>query len=473
MEIDKNWLVEAIIFPRNHHQINSQLQLAAKAAFEKQDFYKAFSITNLATYYSNSRDFSEEGYEVLISQSLLLNTEQAKLIEVKDLPPQSLVVLGELADSFGDFLLIDEIFRELNKRHNNQEINQKAYGSIPPVSNAILQILPYKRDHDVKRVHKYIGQFINSGWATDLFLIYSKKLLSLGQTSKVKELLNFKLSTDEFNIIIDQCIRFDFCQDTSEFREFYEGKSFVLDILFSLITKKEGIEEIPNLPNYDVLPRTVTEFDSLERLKWANFFQDLFYKGLIISIMGKGSTLKNWIESAPDIWISQAINSLFATARSISKDISQKTNIDQKDLFIALNSIDELKWPYDRDLLNLQNAFKDAIGNIFKDIMLIKYLLGEKLEVSKEEIDIIIGTPFFSFDSFFEVILDQEVCLLSNEVYQESKKHKLRMLQDNIDSFQNRTVAFTSLASLARISNDIDSANRFLLHAGNNFLGYG
>ena len=59
LEINREWLIEAICYPRCCEGIISQLSLAVKAAFENKLFDKAFELGTLMEYYVDSFRFRE------------------------------------------------------------------------------------------------------------------------------------------------------------------------------------------------------------------------------------------------------------------------------------------------------------------------------------------------------------------------------------------------------------------------------
>ena len=83
--IDREWLIEAICYPRCCEKIISQLSLATKAAFENNLFDKAFELGTLMEYYVDSFRFREIQSSKIWQESFKRRNPDLSYIDVNSL----------------------------------------------------------------------------------------------------------------------------------------------------------------------------------------------------------------------------------------------------------------------------------------------------------------------------------------------------------------------------------------------------
>jgi len=472
LELDRQWLLKAISHPRNSYQIDTQLYLAFEAAFEKEDFSKSLLLSHLRTYYLNSANFVEEGYEKIFAEAIKLNREALDDIEVAYVDTSNLVVLASLANDRGDFTTIDEIINELIERQHNQEYRRKGDGDMPSVTRALLETIPYDRTHDAERVYKYIKQSHDLGWTPDLFGIYSGKLLALDQVERVEGILGFELTQKENEAVLEQCVRYDLEHCSNNFERFYSENSPLLVCIFQAL-KDNFSGELPRLPSYETLPTKIPEFDPKERQKWTDFFFDYFLIGLLYGLRGHEKEIENWNNGRSSIWCANALSVVLKSALQISSSIRTDSHINYENLFSSLSELRELRWPEDREQRDLQVGLSRALSMILKEALTIKKTLDDTEEINKDDLKVICSTPFYLEDDLLKFLITENEALLSEEAYKYLMEQKKKKAEDSVTYFPDRTVAYAELATLARLHGDTSTANNLLLKVSNNLLGYG
>jgi len=470
LEIDRKWLIESIANFRNSSQIESQLELCSKVAFEKNDFSKALKISHLNTYYINTQELVKEAAGLIAIETIKANINFIDELMLDELPSDVLVIVADIANQYGKFYIIDEIIEILEGRLDFQEYR---VGEIPLSTEAIIKIIPYDRKLQVKKIHRYIIQFRDLKITSLLFEYYAKKLLSLGQKTKVTHLLKTELNEDEKQAVLGCCVKYDLEQQTSEFKEIVEQnkKNSALGQIY-LILQGNKLSNLPELPDYKDFPLTIKEYGD-EREKWAIKFYNLFLVGLIYALSDKQKEIEQWIKPDSPQWCVQANIRLFNSALKIAKAIQEENKIDYKDIFNEFNTLSDLKWQEDREKLGFKFALKSALTSIMKDIIIIKHFLNNNILIKENSYEEIISTPFFLQDDIFELVLELEQPILENNIYNEIVRKNLQELKETIKTFPERSEKYAKLAKLTAFYDEQKKSKELLMKAASNLLGYG
>lgn len=470
LEIGREWLIDTISHPRNPSQIESQLELCSRAAFNKNDFAKSLKISHLHTYYKNAQDFVEEAARLILIESVKANPDFICELILSELASDVLVVVADIANQSGKAYLIDEIIEILQERLDHQEYRT---GQIPLATEAIIKVIPYDRTHKAKRIHKYTIQFRDLEISSLLFKFYVEGLLFLDQRTKINELLEFDLIEDERKAILESCIRHDLKQRASEFTKIIEKKSnnSFLEQVY-LILQGKNLSVLLELPNYDDFPFTIPEY-AAEREKWAIKFYKFFFIGIIYGLSGKQEKIEEWISTSPSPWSAQATTALFISALNIANTIQKENKIYYEDIFNELKTLSDLKWPEDRDRLEFKFALKNALTNILELIVFIKCFLNDSTIIDEKNYKKITSTPFFLQNDVFELVLDLGQPILEKNVYDIILSKKTTSLKNTVNYFPDRSEEYAKLSNLSKLYQNNEAAKDLLAKAVNNFLGYG
>lgn len=470
LEIDRKWLIDSITHPRNPSQIESQLELSSRVAFDKNDFAKALKISHLTNYYKNTQEFVEEAARLIWIESIKANPDFINELVLREVPSDALVVVADIANQFGKFYLIDEIINILQEELSYQECRA---GEVPSASKAIINVIPYDRTHKVKKVHKYIVQFRDLEITSVLFKIYVKKLLNLDQKTKVNELLGFDLNEEDRKSVLECCTKHDLKYKASEYINIIEEEknNFLLEQVYLIIQGKK-LSYLPELPNYNDFPSIIPELSS-EREKWSKKFHNFFLTGIAYALYEEQGKIEEWINSAPSQWPAQATVAIFKADLKIADTIQKENKIDYKDIFNELKILTDLKWPEDRDRLEFKSALKNALKNILKDIVLIKYFLNDSTKFDEKSYRNVTSTPFFLQNGMFELVLDLGQPILEKDVYSIILSERIKTLENTVNYFPERAEEYAKLATLCKLYQEDEKAKHLLVKAADNFLGYG
>jgi len=472
ISIDRNWLIEAISNPRNSSQIELQLKYSLKAAIKKKNYAKAFEVLQLNNYYKYAKDYIDDAYELIWTESIKLNPEFINDLILKELPSATLSLVAEISNEYGIFSIIDEIIEILQERLTFQEYS---IGETPSVISSILKVIPYDRKHKTKRIYDYIIKFRDIEISAILFAIYSKKLLSLGQKTKLNELLNLNLTNEEKIKITENCLKYDFTHKISEYKKLLKKKrkKSLLELIF-LILQGVTLSKIPKLPDSKDFPSTIKGHGT-ERLEWTKKFHTYFHISLIYSLSGKQLDIKEWIRSSVKHpkWAVKTTSILFLIALKISKTMKNENKIIYKDIFHNINEIEDLTWPENRDISEFKYAFVDTLAIIIKDVILIKTFLNDTIKINKNDFKIITSTPFFNQQNLFNLILEINNPIFEKEVSKIVSDDKIKYLSSTINYFSDRSENYAKLSNFNALYKEKSKAKILLTNAANNFLGYG
>lgn len=471
LELDRNWLLDAICRSSNSSQITSQLKDASRIAFDQKNFAKTLSISYLHTYYINLNINSEEAKELIGDESFYHNSTLFTYINFNELPTSSLPKLASLADSKGESKSVEEITKELIKRLERQEYRQ---GSVPLATKSLLEVIAFDRAHSVKRVYDYILQFRDLDISASLFKIYSSKLLILNQLQKIEELLKYSLTTEEKLKVFIECARYGLENKSEDLTNLFKGESNLPSICQIYLFVKSKIEfKLQDLPSYEIFPTTIEEYDSEKRLYWRDFYRENVLNGILYVLNKKANDLDEWTSNAPEIWSINAMSSLFKASQLIGLTIL-KSSINYCDLFNQLKDIPELSWPEDRDSLTIQHAFSDSLSQIFNDLKLIKIFLGDKTVINNAEFTLILEKPFLvNKNALLEIALNSQVPVFEQDVYGKVRDDNIKYLEESINSFPDRASSYANLSKLVRLYESEVVALPYLRKAADNLLGHG
>jgi len=478
LAIDRNWLVDAICYSRPPQKIISQLELGAKAAFEKKLFDKTFELSNLKSYYQDSSKFVEEASEKIWEQAFNRRSPDVSKLNLTTYSLRQLLAIVELAEKQGKPEIIQEIFDIIINRHDSQEDVEKKYidEHIPLISVCLVRIVSFVRTHESKRVYTYIKQFADEKITNNLFMIYVDTLLRTEQFTKVTELLTLELTKDERQTILDKCAEYDLELQKERFLEIINNeRQDILSpfCLLYLVMRSKKIKYVPDLSKREIFPHTVKEYDIDERKENAKIFSNNFYLGIIYTLLGKEDEIKNWENNATDRWALTVMSKLFEASIQIAKQIEKNDSIDYKEVFKKLALAKKLNFPEDRDLYALQFSLKISLSSILKTVRLLKLEKKQSIEINKEDLTTIILSKFYDQPEIIKFLLDLDSPLLSKEAFENfifDEKYKWRNF---VTSFPNRAEHYADLAKLASIHGDKKNQREFICLAANNLLGYG
>jgi len=478
LETDKNWLIDAICHPRDPKKIISQLELGAKASFERNVFGKTFELSNLNSYYQNSLNFVEEASEKIWEQAFNRRNPDVFRLNLSEYSPRKLLAIAELAGKQGKSEVIQDTIDILRDRHDSQEYTKKGAigGHIPLISACLTRIVPFIRTHDVKRIHGYIKQFADSGWSSDLFKIYVDSLLRTKQFTKVSELLALDLTQEEKQEVLDSCAEYDLESQEKQFLEIIDKENHTILSPFCLLylaIQDKKIKHVLALPEYEEVPSSVKEYETGKREENVKIFSNNFHLGIVFTLLGKENEIRTWMGNGEDRWTLNIMSKIFEASIQIAKQIKENNPIDYKEVFKKLASVKKLNFPEDRDLYELQFSLQVSLSSILKTIRLLKLTKKQSDEIDEGNLDTVILSKFYDRAKLLEFLLNLDTPCLSKEAYKSFMSDEKPKWKKLVTYFSDRAEHYADLAKLASIHRDDENCKEFLELAASNLLGYG
>ena len=471
LKVDRKWLIEAILHPRNPNHIKSQLELCFKAALGKNDFAKSLEASSLNSYHQNAQQFNETANNLIWIETLNNNSEFIDELHLSELPTDVLVEVANIAENSARLDIVDEILEVILERQNAREDNDRS--SVQ--HEAIVSVVSHNREHQVDRVFKYISQFRNRDNKSEFFFrCYATKLLILDQKTKVNELLKCDLTESERKSVLSSCISYDFKHKTADFKNTIEHKNSQspLEKVYLHLQLVETVK-LPDLPKYDYFPLTLKEWPE-EHSLWSERFYDFFLTGLIYTLSGNQIKLEKWVESASNKWAVQAVSALFKGSSRIGNSISTKSKIDYRDIFLELQSLPDIKWSHDdRGYVHFKKGIVAAVQKILKVIIDLKYFLNDFHLITKSDYEVMISTPFFQKNEILKLATSMKNKLFEDDVCSIISDEEIKVLKDTINYLADRSESYIELVKLNRIHGNHKRADELLYQSVNNFIGYG
>jgi Cdc6-like AAA superfamily ATPase len=478
LQINREWLIDAICSLRKPQQIISQLELAKKAAFEAKRYGKVLEFSTLNDYFQNATESAEESYKKIWEIAFFSNTRDLSEYNLDELSPTQIESLVRATVDQGDFGIINEAIDELNYFHRHLSIKQKGeIGSeLPRLPVSILNIVALDRTHEPERIHRYISQFRESGWSIELFGIYGDVLLKKCELSKIDILLKLHLLGDESLAILTKCAQYDISLRQKRFYDLIasvQHQSLNLFCLLYLVLHSGRISYLPPLPSYESFPSKVPEYESGKRLERAKLFSENFILGLLYTLDGKEAELQKWIDGAGSRWPLEIMSSLFRCAVVVAKNLQDKKTLSLKAIFETVDTVKALKWPENRDLYELQICFTTSLSLICQTVLYLKAFLQQGMSIEENELSTILKCRYYNRSKLLDLLIEHDSPLLDTNSYEKFVFKEMEIWENRIVTFQERSEHYADLAKLSAIHKDGVRRDGFTKLAAENLIGYG
>ncbi len=478
LQLDRVWLVDSIASLRDPYLINSQLNLAREAAFKSGKFGKVLELSTLDGYFENGLSFSEDAWSKIWEVAYRVIGRNYNDFNLDDLTAKQLALIVREATNQGDFSKIPEAIDKINYLHKFVRIQNKGEigGELPHLMINTINIVSLDRKHDHQRMFQYIARFRESRWSEDLFPIYAEVLLKTRQFKKFNDFLKSDFSDNELPEILNKCCEYDNLSRENRFIKVISSQSHstLNYCCFAyLIFREMEIDHLPPLPQYDVFPTKIPEYESAKRVERSKIFSENFILGLIYGLQDKGHDLIEWIQGADDRWTLNIMSNLFKSAIDISSQIKGKSQISIRNIFENLSFVAPLEWPENRDLYELQLCLATSISSIVKFLLNGKSFFEKTVHINDEDVSIILKSDYYSRHDFLQSLLAHNKPLLTKAAYENFMSQESDIWQKHLCGFPERSEHYADLAKLAIIHSDNDMVDIFLRCAVDNFLGYG
>jgi hypothetical protein len=479
LSIDEQWLFDALCYPRDSRHILSQVSVANEAAFKERKFALALKFSKIHDYLFELNKNSDE-IRLLWNESIKQGNRDLNEILIDDLSPSQLYHYCRELDDIG---LLSIYFPRVIKCFNNLlrtlKIRSKSgnFESLPDLPFFIVRVMGLNRKYPLKHARKFIKSFDNDGWGDDLFLAYVKELLESEQSLKIDSILKLSLPKSKNYKLLIELAKKDLHKNNSDFLTNFKDikqSEIPLPCLFYLYLRDCEITSDLNLPDDSGLDVFSTEDGILFEENEAERYSNIFYIGLLFSLIGRNDELASWIENhkSNTNWSVDVIKRLFQICITLSEKVKNHDEIQVSDIFCKLSDLPQPK--YERFTTN--SGLRRAIQRVTKEILtvscFIKIKFEHDLKISQDDLNKIQFTPWISREHFLEWLLEFDDPILSEPAYSEYIVKELEFWKHNIVPFSERAQHYVKLASLCRYHQD-QRYKEILKLGARNLVAYG
>lgn len=478
MELDRNWVIEAVCFPRDAFSITSQLDVAAKAAFQERALGKALRFSVLRDRLKNAFESQAETADRIWVTAFRARNPDVRSFDLRTLSPTQIEHVVQVAQRQGVPGVAEKAIAVLNSRHRHLRIRKKGeIGSeIPALAKSLVDVISHDRKSDAGRLHRYVTHYRETGWSADLFGIFVATLLRTEQFSRAYDLLKLKLTDEEKQSILDKCAEHDLETGSERFlriiSEENEGILSRLCLLYKMLSGAQ-VRRLPDLPVYDALPTTVPEYETGKRAERAQIFYEGFILGIMYALAGKEPEVNRWIADAGESWVMQTMSCILSSGVKIGRCIKGDKTLAYTDVFAGLTEVTPLRWPEDRKIYELQRSLRISLSWILKVLQLLRCNARQPVELRPDELSSILSCPYYGRQELLGFLLTLDRPILSKEAYEEFLRYEKERWKTLVVPLEERASHYLDLAALATIHLDDRNRDDFLKLAVDNLLGYG
>ena len=479
LSIDRDWLVESVAKGRPAKAIERQLTVAHDAAFDDQDYARVARLASLLNYFLGNSDYHSDVAERIWISAFRYYQGNPSTIKIATLSYQQILAVLETARSENQLDdLLDDCLEELNRSHRYYEFHRKGkWTSAPPeLAQATIAAVSMDPLHDVDRVIEYCRRFEDLGWSAELTGYYAKALCCHGIDDKVILSAIEKLQGQELKGFCDilslRCIWSGHRNLVSAIERLPDEQTTPDACLYLALSGRSTPNSL-TLPEYDVFPDEVDEFDSKGKPSRVRSIRSAFVSALSFAINGQSKEVEDWVSKAPKRWSTQMVAALMRAAMDIAQDIETREQISLSRVVNCLGVVAPLNWPDDRPRIEWQMSLPDAIGAILEVVVGLARWYGQRPVVALELLQDGLPIPYFGNYGLLRFMNNLEITLLTDEDYRSFIESELHRYQQVKSEFPERARHYLDLFDLCMLYADGDNASQCLYQAANNLLGYG
>jgi hypothetical protein len=457
LSIDEHWVFDALCYPRDARQIISQLSVANEAAFKEKKFGAALKFSKLHDYLIELNQNSDEA-KLLWNESIKQGNRDFSEIPLEDLSSSQLYYsCCELEDLGVLSIYLPRIKKCFNNLLRNLKIQPKSesFEALPELPIFIIRIMALDRTYPLDKVQEFIKFFDKYGWGDDLFRKYITDLLTREQSLKIDTIYKNRLSKSKRYGLLIQLVKTDLLKNSSYFLTMINDinqSELPLPCLFYLCLRDCEIAQSLTLPDESALEELSTENGLLFKESEAEKYINVFYTGLLFSLMGRNNELTSWINKheSNTNWSINVTKRFFQTIINIHEKIRNHDEIQVSEIFCGLS---DLPQPGSEHVLTNSGLIR-AIQNVAKEILTISYFLkikySEDPHISQDDLRRIQFNTWLSRENFLEWMLSFNGSILTESAFTEYLTNELEFWKHNIVPFSERANHYIKLANLCR-----------------------
>lgn len=470
LSINREWLLDAITFPRSPTHVNSLLELAYRTSLKKADLGKAVLFSNLKNYYEYSREYLDENFDNINAEALSTNSDFLRELVFEDCQPKALQKIAEISEVMGDGQIQTAVRDVVISKARQQEFRK---GELPTIATTYIEVLARNRDHDLGRIFDQICRFRDIDISPALFCTYSKTLLTTGQTSKLRKLLSCDFEGMELASIKNYCLVLDLKSRSKAFEDLVkksDTRSAIEDLYLHLIGNE--LSTSVALPEQGIFPAKIPEYYE-EGLKWQNQFVEVYISGILLHLSGKDAEVTEWISNSNDAWPVRASVALLKASEKAAESLKRGHPIRLADVGRALGDLENLTWPENRDTFQFRVSFGKALKEILVLLVSIQVCLDEDTTLIEKDIADIAGNPFISLTDLLEVVITLGSPCLGEKLLDAVIGQQVNEIRSSIGYMYERAESYKNLSVLCSIYGRAEMQQDFLHKAADNLVGYG
>jgi len=479
LEIDRNWVINALSFPRQKHLIEAQLSKGAEAAFTANNWAKCLELGTWHQYLSNVSDYLKEYFIPAWSFAFELSTDKEIGTSFDSFSHEQLVVIGKELKRKGRFSEFKEdILSSLNEKHNKQDYrgNGEIGGRLPGIAISTIDILVLNDNWDVTIGLEYVRQYTSLGWNIELLGRLTNRVIELKQYSKLAEIakqLCNELEYDEFYLT---CAKYGIASTESVFSELFKNfrvkRPHPLSILFCELKGIENSQPLDLAP-YLALPDIIPEYDVGHRDHRANVLYEGFIIGIVCGLRNTNSIVQAWEAEADQTWAHRAYLALVNAGVDIGKQLKDSKPVNLLAPLYCLKDVKPLDWPGDRDRLEYQHSLRVSLSKIFEILLNLRGFQKLKVEITDPELAELERNSHFGTYNLIDFLVSLSQNILPASLLGTFLEAKRAEIRKSNNTFSERSAQTLKLAKIALCHLDSARAKSLLWDTLEYLLGYG
>jgi hypothetical protein len=478
LAIDRKWVLTQIFHGRAFDRIDRVLVVATRAALQSEEFDKLLELSVLRNYLDRIDIESTDQNRLMWKLSLW----RGRITRLADLSTYSNFQLGEIAKYLIEErakgpAVADSVITEVEERADDEPIKRK--GEIggdrgPDTTEIIIKLASYL-SLPANKIHSYISRFRSTGWSADLYKLYASELLGRKKTKEVIALLGQKLEPAERRELTNRCMQADLLSRETIFLPSIVRRRKFCGPLAELYLTLNGrsSRDLPGLPDFNLFPEEVPEYDRYDRPSRASLFSENFIIGIVYVLSGNQKLIERWIDGCDSRWSLQIMSVLFGFSIECAKDIQASNRATPIDLFLKLKDIEPLQFLENRDLIELQRTLPTIIKQVLSVVEMINGARGLATELTSDEVTAAESTPYFTAEDIIYFVLADEHRKLDSGAYRKLIAANGERWKDKIVPFAERSEQYAQLAWFAFRHQDFAQADHYALACIDNMLSYG
>lgn len=479
LSLDRQWLLEAMQYPRDADDIKDLLELASEVAMKGKNFPLALKLALLQGYFVNSAEDSETAYEMLWADAFLLNEPKDIPIILTKLTPEQLyqfAVFRAQAEDVKD--LVTECISILNDRHQDARFNEKGEiggDSVPGLPLNLVKLTALDKSCPVSNVLRYIRSFQSLRWHLDLICAYSGALLREKRADKIHELLKARLSPDEKRAVLRQCAVDDLCSNRRTLVGTITRRRRSVDVYTQacLCLIGEKFTSLPQLRLSSRIPTNWPEHKSYQREVISEMFCEFFMVGFVYGNAGKIEELNTWADTLTDAWSHNIAKALTFAGRAYASSVTNQDKISVEPLLHEVSQVPPLKWPDHRPELELQHGMKLAFRRIIEFVRMCMIAKDGKFLLTQSDVVSLTSSPYFDDYSLIQYLLSADSARIETGAVEWLISEQSGTWKKKMTTFSERSERYAQLARISRLHGCKSSAEIMLSLSADNLVAYG